>query len=128
MHTQSQPDRWELNQETKEMLAMATRILVVCGGGASSGFLAQSIRKAAKQAGAEVTVDARSETELEEYVDRIEVLLIGPHLAYMEDKLRAKAEPRGIKVAMLPHKIYGRLDGAGAYKLVQDLVGQEVQA
>lgn len=107
---------------------MTTRVLVVCGGGASSGFLAQSIRKAAKQAGTEIVVDARSETEVEEYVDRIDVLLIGPHLAYMEDKLRAQVEPHGIKAAMLPHKIYGRLDGAAAFTLVQDLVGQGAQA
>ena len=107
---------------------MTTRVLVVCGGGASSGFLAQNMRKAAKQAGVEMTVEARSETEVGEYADRIEVLLIGPHLAYMEDKLRAQVEPRGIKVALLSHRIYGRLDGAGAFKLVQDLTGQEAQA
>jgi PTS system cellobiose-specific IIB component len=107
---------------------MMTRVLVVCGGGASSGFLAQSIRKAAKANGTEMVVDARSETEVDEYVDRIDVLLVGPHLAYMEDKLRAQVEPRGIKVALLPHKIYGRLDGAGAYKLIPELVGQEAQA
>ena len=107
---------------------MTTRVLVVCGGGASSGFLAQSMRKAAKQAGVELEVSARSETEVDEYADRIEVLLIGPHLAYMEDKLRAQVEPRGIKVALLPHKIYGRLDGAGAFTLVQELVGEGTRA
>ena len=107
---------------------MTTRVLVVCGGGASSGFLAQSIRKAAKSNGTEMVVEARSETEVDEYVDRIDVLLIGPHLAYMEDKLRAKVEPHGIKVALLPHKIYGRLDGAGAYKLIQEIAGEGAQA
>jgi PTS system cellobiose-specific IIB component len=106
---------------------MTTRVLVVCGGGASSGFLAQSMRKAAKQAGVELEVSARSETEVDEYADRIDVLLIGPHLAYMEDKLRAKVEPRGVRVALLPHKIYGRLDGAGAFALVQEMAGTGAQ-
>lgn len=101
---------------------MTTRVLVVCGGGASSGFLAQSMRKAAKRAHAELVVDARSEAEVDEYLDRIDVLLIGPHLAYMEDKLRGMAQPRGIKVALLSHQIYGRLDGAAAVNLVQQLV------
>ena len=100
---------------------MTTRILVVCGGGASSGFLAQNMRKAAKKAGVDVTVDARSETEVQDYVDRIDVLLIGPHLAYMEDKLRALVEPHGIAAALLPSRIYGRLDGAAAFDLVQTL-------
>jgi len=107
---------------------MTTRVLVVCGGGASSGFLAQSMRKAAKQSGVDLEVNARSEAEVEEYIDQIDVLLVGPHLAYMEDKLRAKVEPRGIKVALLPHEVYGRLDGAAAYTIVQSLLGQEEQS
>ena len=105
---------------------MTTRVLVVCGGGASSGFLAQSMRKAAKKAGTDLTVEARSETEIPDYVDRIDALLIGPHLAYMEDKIRAQAEPHGIKVALLPHKIYGRLDGAAAVELVHQIVRSAV--
>ena len=80
------------------------------------------MRKAAKQAGIEVSVEARSETEVAEYLDRIDVLLIGPHLAYMEDKLRAQVEPHGIRAALLPHQIYGRLDGAGAFALAQRLM------
>ncbi|MBN9105721.1 MAG: PTS sugar transporter subunit IIB [Propionibacteriaceae bacterium] len=104
---------------------MTTRVLVVCGGGASSGFLAQSMRKEAKKADVDLEVSARSETEVDEYLDRIDVLLVGPHLAYMEDKLRAKVEPHGIKVALLPHKIYGRLDGAGAFAIVESLTKAE---
>lgn len=105
---------------------MAIRVLVVCNTGASSGFFAQSVRKAAKKEGVELEVNARSETEVAEYAPRIEVLLIGPHMAYMEDALRAKVEPHGVKVALLPQKIYGRLDGAGGFKLVQQLLeGQE---
>lgn len=103
---------------------MTTRVLVVCSAGASSGFLAQSMRKAAQKAGVEMEVNARSETEVEEYAGRIEVLLISPHMAYLEDRLRAQVEPSGVAVAMLSQKIYGRLDGAGAFALVQELTGK----
>lgn len=101
---------------------MVLKVLVVCGGGASSGFLAQSMRKAAKQIGADLEVNARSETEVEEFADSIDVLLIGPHLAYMEEELRGLVEPKGVKVALLPQKVYGRLDGAGALSIAQHLV------
>jgi PTS system cellobiose-specific IIB component len=104
---------------------MSTRVLVVCGGGASSGFLAQNIRKAAKKSGATIEVIARSDSEVPEYADSVNVLLIGPHLAYMEEKLRAQVEPAGVKVALLTQNIYGRLDGAAALSLVQELVGSE---
>lgn len=107
---------------------MTTRVLVVCGGGASSGFLAQNLRKAAKKAGVELEVNARSESDIPDYIGHIDVLLVGPHLAYMEDKLRAQVEPHGIKAAMLSQKVYSRLDGEGAFKLVQELVGTESHA
>lgn len=107
---------------------MTTRVLVVCSTGASSGFLAQNLRKAAQKAGVELEAHARSEADVDAYADRIEVLLIGPHMAYMEDQLRAKVEPLGVRVALLPQKIYGRLDGAGAFHLVQELIGKDTEA
>ena len=38
--------------------------------------------KAGKEAGIDVDVEAISETELEDYVDGKDVVLIGPHLKY----------------------------------------------
>lgn len=107
---------------------MTTRILILCGGGASSGFLAQSLRKAAKKAGTEVSVEARSESEVEEYLDRIDVVLIAPHLAYMSEEITTKARAQGVGVADLPAAVYGRLDGAGAFKIAQDLMAKEQQS
>jgi cellobiose PTS system EIIB component len=104
---------------------MALRILIICGGGASSGFLAQGMRKAARGQGVEATVEARSESEVEEYVGRVDVVLVGPHLAFMLDHIRTLVEPHGIKVSLVPQAVYGRLDGAAAFKLAQDLLSTE---
>ena len=38
------------------------RVLLVCGSGASSGFMAANIRKAAKEKGMEMEVQARSDS------------------------------------------------------------------
>ena len=43
-------------------------VLLVCGSGASSGFMAANIRKAASARGLEITVTARSESEVLNYV------------------------------------------------------------
>lgn len=107
---------------------MATRVLVVCGGGMSSGFLAQGMRKAAKRAGIDIEVEARSETDVDSYMGRIDVLLVGPHLAYMLAQLRDKADSHGVRVALLPNEIYGRLDGAAALQLVSDITGKEAES
>lgn len=98
------------------------RILIVCGAGASSGFIAQRMRKAAKAKGIDARVDARSEAELEENLDSADVLLVGPHLKYMIDEVTATAAKSGVRTALIPQKIYGSLDGAGAFDLALGLV------
>ncbi|MDD6855166.1 MAG: PTS sugar transporter subunit IIB, partial [Oscillospiraceae bacterium] len=55
-------------------------VLLVCGSGASSGFMAANIRKAAAVRGLAITVNARSEATVEDYVEEIDCLMIGPHL------------------------------------------------
>jgi PTS system cellobiose-specific IIB component len=65
------------------------KIFLVCGGGASSGFLAGSMRKDAKKKNLSLEIFARSEAVIEAMKDEIDVLLIGPHLRFKEQELRA---------------------------------------
>ena len=62
---------------------MAHNVLLVCGSGASSGFMAVNIRKAAKKRGLEMSVTARSEAEIPNYIDDVDVIMVGPHLNYL---------------------------------------------
>ncbi len=55
-------------------------ILLICGSGASSGFMAANMRKAAKKKGLNYEIKARSESELADYADSIDALMVGPHL------------------------------------------------
>ena len=47
-------------------------VLLVCGSGASSGFMAANMRKAASKQGLEIDIKARSESEIENYIDEID--------------------------------------------------------
>lgn len=57
------------------------RILLCCGAGMSSGFLASNARKAAKKNKIAASIEARSFSEANEYMGSIDVLLLGPHYA-----------------------------------------------
>ena len=46
-------------------------ILLACGAGASSGFIAQKMRKAAQKQGLEVSIRAVSDTEVMENIDGV---------------------------------------------------------
>ena len=92
---------------------MATiRELLCCGAGFSSGFLAQKARQAAKKGKIDMSIEARSESVVSEYMDKMDVLLVGPHYASALPKFKAECEPHGIKVDLIPADIYSTLDGA----------------
>ena len=86
-------------------------VLLVCGTGASSGFMAANIRKAAAARGMEITVNARSEATVEDYVEEIDCLLIGPHLAALKEEMEERCEGYPIKVAVIDKDAYARLNG-----------------
>lgn len=98
------------------------RILLICGSGASSGFMAANMRKAAKKYGIEATIVARSDSMVDEYIDKIDVLLVGPHLKYMEDTLKQKASKYNVPVAIIDDITYGSLDGKRGLALAQKAI------
>lgn len=63
------------------------RVLLVCGSGASSGFMAANIRKAAKEKGIGMEVQARSDSEIDNYIEDVDLIMVGPHLEYVMDDL-----------------------------------------
>lgn len=86
-------------------------ILLVCGTGASSGFMAKNIRNAAKKRGMEISVKARSDSEVEDYIEEIDLLMVGPHLKYMLHDLEDIADPYDVPVRIIDEDAYGSLDG-----------------
>ena len=89
-------------------------VLLVCGSGASSGFMAANMRKAAKTKGFDVDIKARSESEIENYIDEIDALMIGPHLYYIIEDVEEVVEGTGIKVILMKPEYYSTLDGEKA--------------
>ena len=100
-------------------------VLLVCGSGASSGFMAANIRKAASARGMDVSVVARSESEIESYIDEIDVLMAGPHLAYIMDEVDELAEANpDLKVILMRKDYYATLDGEAALEHMLEEVGE----
>lgn len=87
------------------------RILLVCGSGASSGFMAANIRKAAAARGLDTKVVARGEAEIENYIDDIDVLMVGPHLAYILDEVDEYVGNHPVTVLLMKPDYYSTLDG-----------------
>lgn len=94
-------------------------VLLVCGSGASSGFMAANMRKAAQKEGYDITITARSESEIESYIDDIDALMIGPHLEYLVDELEERKGNADVKIILMKSDYYARLNGE---KAMEDLL------
>lgn len=88
-------------------------ILLCCGAGMSSGFLAQRAQKAADERKLAVEIDAKSQSVVEDVIEEYDLLLLGPHYECHLDEFEEMAEPFDIPVAVIPQSIYGALDGNG---------------
>ena len=86
------------------------KILIVCGAGASSGFMAKNIRLELKKRGmtADFEFIARSDTELDEYIDSI----------YMLQGMTEYCKPYHIPVYVIDQNAYGALDGGAIIDFV----------
>jgi PTS system cellobiose-specific IIB component len=89
-------------------------VLLVCGSGASSGFMAANIRKAAKKRNLNMDIKARGEAEIENYIQDIDALLVGPHLAYIVDEIEELTKDVHVKVLLMKPSYYSTLDGEAA--------------
>lgn len=86
-------------------------VLLICGSGASSGFMAANIRKEAARREVNCNVIARSEAEVENYLSDIDCLMVGPHLKYLIPELEDKVRSKGITVILMDKSYYSLLDG-----------------
>lgn len=100
------------------------RVLLCCGAGASSGFIAQRMRKAAKARNIEIETKAISETEIEYHIDDYDILLCGPHLHYKINEMKASFETENRPVMLIDKKKYSSLDGEGVLNDVLAVKGQ----
>lgn len=88
-----------------------TKILLCCGAGMSSGFLAQKTRQAAKKEGLQVSVEARSIADIADYMSTIDILMVGPHYANELEKFEKMASPHNVPVVVIPQVVYAQLRG-----------------
>lgn len=95
------------------------KILVVCGAGASSTFVAQRLLRAAHESGLDWSTSAGNEASIDQSNPH-DVILVGPHLADRIVDLQ-NASTHSV-VALLPHDIFADLTGTRALAIVHDAI------
>ncbi|RWZ49978.1 PTS IIB subunit [Labedella phragmitis] len=100
-------------------------ILVVCGAGASSTFVALRLRRAAAGRGLDITARAGSLELLSSSLSGVDLVLVGPHLADRLDSIvdTVHATDERIVVAVLPEPAVASADGSLALQTALDAAG-----
>ncbi|MDF2991928.1 MAG: sugar transporter [Microbacterium sp.] len=96
------------------------RILVVCGAGASSTFVAQRVRRAAQDRGFDYAASAGTVRSLPIDLDACDIVLVGPHLADDLERIERDAATRGVSVVLLPDDVFADRDGSRTLALVHE--------
>lgn len=99
------------------------KILLCCGSGASSGFMAQRAQEAAKKQGLDYSIKARSESEVEDYIDDLDLVMLGPHFAHRLEAVKDLADEYNVPVCLIKGEIYGALDGEGLVNQIKEVIG-----
>ncbi len=102
------------------------RILVICGAGASSTFVAQRVRRAASAQGLDCSAVAGTEQTLAAEIGDVDVVLVGPHLGDALERIERDAAATGASVVLLPPDIFSDKDGSRTLALVQSALAQPI--
>ena len=78
--------------------------------------MAVNMKKAAAEHDLDISITARSEAEVESYIDSIDALMIGPHLKYLAEELKEKYADKPVQVILMDPAYYSTLNGEKALK------------
>ncbi|EAC5223329.1 TPA: PTS sugar transporter subunit IIB [Listeria monocytogenes] len=92
-------------------------IMLVCNAGMSTGMLAKKIETAS---GNTLNVTAYSESEYTDYLDGVDLVLIGPQIRFLMPQIKQAVS---VPVHAISPVKYGIMDGKGVYEDIQKLIG-----
>ncbi|NBJ68789.1 MULTISPECIES: PTS sugar transporter subunit IIB [Clostridia] len=87
------------------------KIILVCSAGMSTSMLVKKMKETADSRNLEVDIRAIPETQLKNEIEDLDVVLIGPQVRYLEKKIKAQLEPKGVAVEVIDQMAYGMLQG-----------------
>lgn len=93
------------------------KVMLVCNAGMSTGMLAKKIQAASENT---IEVSAYSESEYKDYLEGIDLVLIGPQIRFLLPQIESVVD---VPVQSISPVKYGMMDGKGVYEDIKKLIG-----
>lgn len=98
------------------------RIMLVCCAGMSTSLLVTKMNAASIKQDIEVKVFAVGEADVKNHIDETDVVLLGPQVRYLIDKVKKTMSSRRIPVAIIDSMDYGTMNGERVLKQALNLI------
>jgi cellobiose PTS system EIIB component len=98
------------------------KILLCCSAGMSTSLLVSKMETSAKNQGIECEIWAVGSTEVNNHLDKADVLLLGPQVRYLLSQLKKVGEKKGIPVDSINPTHYGLCNGEEVLKQAINLL------
>lgn len=104
-----------------------TNVLVVCSGGGTSGILANSLNKYAKENDIPLEATARAYGQDMDLIKDMDIVILAPQMDAMKDEMRKYTDQYGAVLVPTTGKQYIGLtrDGEGAMKLIFEKINEK---
>ncbi|AIM16744.1 PTS sugar transporter subunit IIB [Neobacillus sp.] len=103
-------------------------IILVCSAGMSTSMIVSNMKKVVAQKNMDVYIEAIPSTEAENYMETndVDVLLLGPQVRYLENRLKESTNDTGIRVDVINPQHYGTLNGEKILQQALDLIKEKI--
>ncbi|EFS03027.1 PTS sugar transporter subunit IIB [Listeria seeligeri] len=98
------------------------KIMLMCNAGMSTSVLVRKMERVAEERELEITIWAISETDFEKNWRQADVILLGPQVSYMKDKVTDVVNGT-IPVTVIDVVDYGRMNGEKVLDVALNLLG-----
>lgn len=97
-------------------------ILLMCSAGMSTSIMVKKMTEAAAKINADVSIKAIPEQALNDHLAETDIILLGPQIRFLQDKVKAVAKE--IPVRVIDTMDYGMMDGEKILRQALDIVGE----
>ncbi|WP_286949539.1 PTS sugar transporter subunit IIB [Exiguobacterium sp. UBA4551] len=87
------------------------KIGLFCAAGMSTSMLVEKMKAVASERGLEADIAAYPESEMETYINELDVALLGPQVKYLLAKGKQICEPKGVPIDVINTIDYGMMNG-----------------
>lgn len=96
------------------------KVLLVCSAGMSTSFLVEKMKKSAQEKGIEAEIKAIPEAQANEYIGKVDILLLGPQVKYLEAGMKEMFGETPVSVINMMD--YGAMNGEKVLNNVLDIL------